>query len=548
MTAQKLNQSISVSSHAPLNATYNTSFTVAATASGGGAVAFSSSGVCSNSGSTFTMNSGTGTCQVLYDQPGNANYNPASQVVELVTAQKASQSINVTSHAPASAVFNTSFGVAANAPGGVVSFSSGGACSNSGSTFTMNSGTGTCQVRYDQVGNANFSPASQIVESVTAQKAAQTITVTTHAPSNAPGGQSFTVAATAPGGPVTFSSAGPCSNINGVFSVANSAGTCSVRYDQLGTADYTAAPQIVESVTVTVLTAPAAPTGVSATAANKQATVVWNAPTSNGGSPITGYVVTPFVSGVGQTPVQVGLVTQLTVTGLTNGTTYTFKVAAKNAVGTASSLRVERRDAATERSGDHRDYPRAGKRDRGLELHDRRERPRWQHRLHERRRVRFGNIGATYFKMPQRHRHVQRAHLRPGAATVDFNPLRRLVTELCNLAVKALADDHGARRTRRLLRRAGASFTCRRVRRPAARSPYSSFGCPARTPARPSPVTSHHRHVLGPCYDQAGNEELQRGAAGRRARWAVDDGDPGRDRRPASSAVRPARQGSGQAT
>ena len=239
VTAQKLNQSISVSSHAPLNATYNTSFTVAATASGGGAVAFSSSGACSNSGSTFTMNSGTGTCQVLYDQPGNANYNPASQVVELVTAQKASQSINVTSHAPASAVFNTSFGVAANAPGGVVSFSSGGVCSNSGSTFTMTSGTGTCQVRYDQVGNSNYSPASQIVESVTAQKAAQTILVTFQAPTVAPFGSSFSVAASASGGAaVVFSSSGACSNVGATFTMISGTGTCQVMFDQPGNANF----------------------------------------------------------------------------------------------------------------------------------------------------------------------------------------------------------------------------------------------------------------------------------------------------------------------
>ena len=41
-------------------------------------------------------------------------------------------------------------------------------------------------------------------------------------------------------------------------------------------------------------TAPAAPTGVSATAGNASAQVSWTAP-SNGGSPITSYVVTPFI-------------------------------------------------------------------------------------------------------------------------------------------------------------------------------------------------------------------------------------------------------------
>ena len=40
-------------------------------------------------------------------------------------------------------------------------------------------------------------------------------------------------------------------------------------------------------------TAPGAPTGVSATAGDKSATVTWTAP-ANGGSPITSYTVTPY--------------------------------------------------------------------------------------------------------------------------------------------------------------------------------------------------------------------------------------------------------------
>jgi chitodextrinase len=83
-------------------------------------------------------------------------------------------------------------------------------------------------------------------------------------------------------------------------------------------------------------TAPSAPTAVSATAGNAQALVTWTAPSSSGGSPITGYTITPSpacssCSGLTTT----GLST--TVTGLTNGTSYTFTVTATNAVGTSSS-------------------------------------------------------------------------------------------------------------------------------------------------------------------------------------------------------------------
>jgi titin len=88
----------------------------------------------------------------------------------------------------------------------------------------------------------------------------------------------------------------------------------------------------------TVATAvPGAPTGVSAVAGNGQATVSWSAPSSTGGAPITGYVVTPFKGGVAQSSITVaGTGTSKVVTGLTNGTSYTFKVAAINGVGTGA--------------------------------------------------------------------------------------------------------------------------------------------------------------------------------------------------------------------
>ena len=91
---------------------------------------------------------------------------------------KIDQAINVTTHAPASAVYNTQFTVAATGggSGNPVTFSSSGACTNNGATFTMTSGTGTCTVRYDQAGNTNYNPAPQVTETVNAQKAGQTIT------------------------------------------------------------------------------------------------------------------------------------------------------------------------------------------------------------------------------------------------------------------------------------------------------------------------------------------------------------------------------------
>ena len=236
------------------------------------------------------MTSGTGTCSVKYDQAGSANYNAAPQVTESVTrpegepddqrhdaragdrglqhelhgrgdgARRRGHVLELgcllehrrhvhdderhrhllgqlrpgrqrelqrraagrrdrqraegrpddhVTHARAGVGgLNSSFSVAATAPGGAVSFSSCGACSNTGATFTMTSGTGTCSVKYDQAGGANYNAAPQVTESVTATKANQTITVTLHAPATAVFGTSFSVAASGggSGNAVTFSS------------------------------------------------------------------------------------------------------------------------------------------------------------------------------------------------------------------------------------------------------------------------------------------------------------------------------------------------------
>ena len=79
---------------------------------------------------------------------------------------------------------------------------------------------------------------------------------------------------------------------------------------------------------------PAAPLVPSASASSGQATVRWTTPTSNGSAPITGYEVVPFIGDLAQTPkVFTGTATTQTVTGLANGKTYQFKIAAVNAAG-----------------------------------------------------------------------------------------------------------------------------------------------------------------------------------------------------------------------
>jgi Ca2+-binding RTX toxin-like protein len=85
------------------------------------------------------------------------------------------------------------------------------------------------------------------------------------------------------------------------------------------------------------VTVPGAPTIGSATAGNASATLTFTAPASSGSSPITGFSVRAFAGTVlARTQAVTGNVGTATITGLTNGTAYTFDVAAVSAAGTGA--------------------------------------------------------------------------------------------------------------------------------------------------------------------------------------------------------------------
>jgi hypothetical protein len=88
--------------------------------------------------------------------------------------------------------------------------------------------------------------------------------------------------------------------------------------------------------TSTAQSAPGAPTQVAGVAGNGSAAVSWTAPPSNGAA-ITSYTITPYTGTQAQPATTVTgtpPAAAATVSGLANGTTYTFTVTATNAIGT----------------------------------------------------------------------------------------------------------------------------------------------------------------------------------------------------------------------
>ncbi|GAB1049703.1 MAG: hypothetical protein Sw1PiTSA_00560 [Shewanella algae] len=334
----KANQTISFSN--PGAQSFGTTPTLTATASSGLTPVFSSSttGVCTITASGTLTFVTTGNCSIDADQPGDSSYNAAPTVTQSFTVNAvvpgAPTSVSaVASDASATVSFSApaSTGGAAISSYTVTSSPGGITASGAGSPLTVSGlSNGTDYSFTVSASNtAGTGPASSPSNTVT-PKANQTISFSN------PGAQDFgstpTLAATASSGltPVFSSSTtGVCTiTASGTLTFVTT-GNCSIDADQPGDSSYNAAPTVTQSFTVNAVV-PGAPTSVNAVASDASATVSFSAPASTGGAAISSYTVTSSPGGLTAS----GTGSPLTVSGLSNGTGYSFTVSASNIAGT----------------------------------------------------------------------------------------------------------------------------------------------------------------------------------------------------------------------
>ena len=118
-----------------------------------------------------------------------------------------------------------------------------------------------------------------------------------------------------------------------------SAGAHSIQVKASDLADNASALSTALSLTIGTSSgsAPSAPALNSATAGNGSVSLAWSAPSSDGGSAITGYKVYRGTSSGNETLLTtLGTGTSWTDTNVTNGTTYYYQVSAVNSVGESS--------------------------------------------------------------------------------------------------------------------------------------------------------------------------------------------------------------------
>src|SRR4030095_1557204 len=159
--------------------------------------------VCTIDGTTLTF-AAEGSCSFTADRAGNAEYDPAPQLVVTVNVAVGNQSITFTAAPPSPAYYGGGYVVSADggASGNPVTFSSltAATCTVDVNTQYGNIvnfiGVADCTVVADLTGNASYNAAAQFTQTIAVGRRPQTIKFTSNAPNPAYVGDTYAVSAT----------------------------------------------------------------------------------------------------------------------------------------------------------------------------------------------------------------------------------------------------------------------------------------------------------------------------------------------------------------
>ena len=289
-----------------------------------------------------------GTCSLTATQAGDATFQPAAPLTRTFTVSDSP----VATTGPATAITRTSAtlngSVDSRNAGTTVTFcydtqsNLGTKCTSAPATPGTVTGLGSTVVSTALTGlsggttywfrvtgvNSNGTTSGSTLSFTTTPKLTQTITFPSPTPMAITTDQ--TLGATSDSGlTVTYTPTdSKICTVSGTTVHAVAVGTCTLTADQSGDGSYLVAAPVSESFTV--YAAPATPAAVTGVAGDGQVTVTWTAPVDNGSAIVEFEVVSTPDSA---TCTGTGTDTSCVVTGLTNGTKYSFQVRARNAAG-----------------------------------------------------------------------------------------------------------------------------------------------------------------------------------------------------------------------
>ena len=248
-----------------------------------------------------------------------------STLLQLVQSTQSNVYYNSTTNYAFRPAINNFIGIVVN----ILNYNTGAGSTVTTSNITLIGSSNTSGGYLNITGSFIELPSAPTIGTATAGNGNATVTWTA---STNNGGTDIT------GYTVTSSPGGVTATVNGTTTIATVSGLTNQAYtftviatNSIGNSPASA---VSNSITPTTDVIPNPPTSVIATAGNTTASLSWTAPASNGGTAITSYTVSSSPSG-GTATINVAARTA-SVTGLTNGTAYTFTVVATNAAGTSS--------------------------------------------------------------------------------------------------------------------------------------------------------------------------------------------------------------------